>query len=301
MTKPHLPQNELLALQQRVAELEAQVAEAQRQLDMQAPLIRLLEATSDYVAVADAHGRFVYMNPAGRQMVGFLPDEDVAQFSIPDIVSEEVAREELGRSVEGALRNGIYQGETMLRRRDGRETPGSLVLTGQCAPDGTPRYFAAIIRDITQQKQAEATMQENLLQAETIRRQDQALRELSTPLIPLNDQIVIMPLVGAIDSTRAHQIIETLLTGISHYHAHAAILDITGVLVVDTQVANALIQAAQAATLLGAQIILTGIRPEVAQTLVGLGVDLRGLVTHGSLQRGIAFAQAGVQVSPHIA
>jgi rsbT co-antagonist protein RsbR len=101
---------------------------------------------------------------------------------------------------------------------------------------------------------------------------------------------MVMPLIGAVDSQRAQQVIETLLEGIARSGAVVAILDITGVPVVDTQVANALLRAAQAVKLLGAQILLTGIRPEVAQTLVGLGADLSGIVTCGSLQTGIAYA-----------
>jgi rsbT co-antagonist protein RsbR len=99
-----------------------------------------------------------------------------------------------------------------------------------------------------------------------------------------------MPLIGSVDSRRAQQVIETLLQGIAASGAQVAILDITGVPVVDTQVADALIRAAQAVKLLGAQVVLTGIRPEVAQTLVGLGTDLRGIVTRSSLQSGIAYA-----------
>lgn len=125
---------------------------------------------------------------------------------------------------------------------------------------------------------------------EVIRAQEAALRELSTPLIPLSDTAVVMPLIGSIDSTRARQIMETLLEGIASNAANLVILDITGVPIVDTQVANGLIQAAQAAKLLGARVVLTGIRPEVAQTLVGLGVDLRGIVTRSTLQSGIAYA-----------
>ena len=117
-----------------------------------------------------------------------------------------------------------------------------------------------------------------------------ALAELSTPLIPISDDTVVMPLVGTIDSRRAQQVIEGLLVGIVETRAQVAILDITGVPVVDTQVANALLRAAQAVKLLGAQVVLTGIRPEVAQTLVGLGVDLTGIVTRSTLQSGIAFA-----------
>jgi rsbT co-antagonist protein RsbR len=79
-----------------------------------------------------------------------------------------------------------------------------------------------------------------------------------------------MPIIGAVDSRRAHKMTEALLTGIAATQAHVAILDITGVSLVDTQVANAFVQAAQAVQLLGATVILTGIRPEVAQTLVGM-------------------------------
>ncbi len=99
-----------------------------------------------------------------------------------------------------------------------------------------------------------------------------------------------MPLIGAIDSARAQQIMETLLEGVAQHRSDVVILDITGVQVVDTQVANALLQAAQAVKLLGAQVILTGIRPHIAQTLVSLGVDLRGIVTRSTLQTGVAYA-----------
>ncbi len=120
--------------------------------------------------------------------------------------------------------------------------------------------------------------------------QQAALRELSTPLIPITEGVVAMPLIGSIDSGRAQLVIETLLSGVASLRAETTILDITGVPVVDTQVANALLRAAQAVKLLGARVILTGIRPEVAQTLVGLGVDLSGIITRGTLQDGIAEA-----------
>ena len=142
--------------------------------------------------------------------------------------------------------------------------------------------------DISEQKRAEV---ERLhLQEEIIRTQAAALAELSTPLIPITDTVMVMPLIGTVDSRRAQQVIETLLLGIAAGRAQTAILDITGVPVVDTQVANALVRAAQSVKLLGAQVVLTGIRPEVAQTLVGLGVDLSGIITSSTLQRGVAHA-----------
>ena len=106
----------------------------------------------------------------------------------------------------------------------------------------------------------------------------------------ISDYVMIMPLVGSIDDARSQQITQTLLLGIAQNRARVAILDITGVLVVDTQVADGLLQAAQAVKLLGAEVVLTGIRPEVAQTLVGLGVNLSGITTMSNLQRGIAYA-----------
>lgn len=135
-----------------------------------------------------------------------------------------------------------------------------------------------------------ATEQVQQMQQRLIDAQHMTLRELSTPLIPISDTMVIMPLVGAIDRQRAEQIVETLLEGVAAHRAHLVILDITGVQVVDTQVAQAFIQAAQGVKLLGAQVMLTGIRPQIAQTLVELGVDLKSIETRSSLQAGITAA-----------
>ncbi|MEO7911837.1 MAG: PAS domain-containing protein [Roseiflexaceae bacterium] len=142
--------------------------------------------------------------------------------------------------------------------------------------------------DITGRKQDEE--ERVRAQDEYIQMQSLLLEELSTPLIPITQHVVVMPLIGSIDSRRAQQVLDALLQGITERHARIAILDITGVPIVDTQVAGALIRAAQAAQLLGAQVVITGIRPEVAQTLVGLGTELRGIVTRSDLQSGIAFA-----------
>ncbi|MDI3288477.1 STAS domain-containing protein [Polyangium sp. 15x6] len=138
----------------------------------------------------------------------------------------------------------------------------------------------ATFTDITARKDAE----------DLVRSQSRMLEEMSTPLVPISDDIVAMPLVGTVDARRAELVLETLLAGIAQKGARVAILDITGVSVVDAHVATTLVRAAQAARLLGAQVVLTGIRGSVAQTLVELGVDLSGLVTRGTLQGGIAWA-----------
>jgi rsbT co-antagonist protein RsbR len=150
----------------------------------------------------------------------------------------------------------------------------------QLAPDGSVKQVVSTFTDISARKLAE----------DTVRAQAEALAQLSTPLIPISDEVVVMPLIGIMDARRAEQVITTLLSGITERRAVIALIDITGVTTVDVQVANTLILAARAVRLLGAEVVLTGIRPSVAQTLVGLGVDLEGIMTLGTLQSGIAYA-----------
>jgi anti-anti-sigma regulatory factor/HAMP domain-containing protein len=127
------------------------------------------------------------------------------------------------------------------------------------------------------------------LQEEIIHMQEGRLTELSAPLIPIGDRVVVMPLLGAIDTQRIEQVLDTLLSGVAAHRARLAILDITGVPVVDRQVARGLLQVAQAVRLLGTELVITGIRPEVAQSLVGLGIDLNGIVARRTLGEGLAF------------
>ncbi|HEX6182403.1 MAG TPA: PAS domain S-box protein [Pyrinomonadaceae bacterium] len=128
------------------------------------------------------------------------------------------------------------------------------------------------------------------LREEVIRVQDALLEKLSTPLIPLNERVVLMPLVGEIDAGRARRMLEALLLGLQQTRAPAAIIDITGVTVVDAHVADTLVRAAQAARLLGTEVILTGIRAGVARSLVHLGVSLERIHTRKTLQEGIDYA-----------
>jgi methyl-accepting chemotaxis protein len=139
-------------------------------------------------------------------------------------------------------------------------------------------------------EQNNAHQHQQTLQEKIIRVQEASIRELSSPLLPIAEGVVVMPVVGTIDSTRATQITETVLNGISERRATTAIVDITGVSVIDTQVANMLIRMAQMIKLLGAQVVLTGIRADVAQTLIHLGADLSHIITHSTLEDGVAFA-----------
>ncbi|WP_226585452.1 RsbT co-antagonist protein RsbRA [Halobacillus litoralis] len=117
-----------------------------------------------------------------------------------------------------------------------------------------------------------------------------ALQELSAPLIPVMENITIMPLIGTIDTERAKLIMENLLDGVIKHNAEVVLIDITGVPVVDTMVAHHIIQAAEAVRLIGSRCILVGIRPEIAQTIVNLGIDLGKFPTKSSLRKGFQTA-----------
>jgi len=125
---------------------------------------------------------------------------------------------------------------------------------------------------------------------ETLQRHQAALRELSTPVIRVHDRILLLPLVGAIDSVRAQQIMDTVLLRIVEEKAKCIIVDIAGVPVVDTKVADNLVKATASVRLLGAQTILTGISAQVARTIVQLGVDISAMHTRSRLQEGIELA-----------
>lgn len=124
----------------------------------------------------------------------------------------------------------------------------------------------------------------------TVSLQKIALQELSAPLIPVFEGITVMPLVGTIDTERAKQIMENLLNGVVKHRSEVVLIDITGVPVVDTMVAHHIIQAAEAVRLVGAQCMLCGIRPEIAQTIVNLGIDLNKFTTKNTLKKGIEAA-----------
>src|SRR5213595_2874095 len=124
-----------------------------------------------------------------------------------------------------------------------------------------------------------------------IREQQEAIRELSTPVLQVRERLLILPIIGVIDPQRARQLTEQLLRGIRTNRAKVVVLDITGVPYIDSPVANHLVQTVEAARLLGATVIVTGLSPEIAQTLVNIGVDLGKMNTVGDLQGGIEEAE----------
>lgn len=123
-----------------------------------------------------------------------------------------------------------------------------------------------------------------------IEQQRKAIEELSTPIIKIWERVLVLPLIGTLDTRRSQRLTEALLTDIATTQTKVAILDITGVATVDSAVANHLMKTVAAVQLLGASCVITGIRPEVAQTIVHLGVDLSGVETLSTLAEGLKLA-----------
>jgi rsbT co-antagonist protein RsbR len=124
-----------------------------------------------------------------------------------------------------------------------------------------------------------------------IRQQQEAIRELSTPVLQVRERLLILPIIGVIDSQRARQLTEQLLRGIRNNRAKVVVVDITGVPTIDQTVANHLVKTVEASRLMGASVIITGLSAEIAQTLVTIGVDLSKMNAVGDLQGGIEEAE----------
>jgi len=275
----------VVALSQAVAQQHQAEQERARAMAL---LQATLEAVADGILVVDGAGAIASYN---RQFVdlwgiseGILAtrDDRAALGFVVDQLKEPTA---FLAKVEALYAQPEVSSYDVLELQDGR------MIERYSQPqqiDGITVGRVWGFRDVTERKRAEE--ERVRLQDEIIRAQTASLAELSTPLIPLSERVVVMPLIGTIDARRAQDVLDTLLQGIADSKAEVVILDITGVPIVDTQVANGLVRAAQAVQLLGARVVLTGIRPEVAQTLVGLGVDLSGIITRSTVQSGIAFA-----------
>jgi len=256
------------------------------------------------ISIYDAKGEAAVFNQAHIDMFELTPEILSRGFNM-------ITDPQLAALGSGDLHWRVMQGETIVlpphfytMRETGLDVERWAEATYLPLRDaqGAITHLVAILRDVTESIHQQATIdaaREEIAQAkEEIMAQQTTLEELSTPVIQVWDGILALPLIGAIDSRRAMQITDSLLTSIGEFQADSVIIDITGIPVVDTQVAAYLLQAARAASLLGCDVCLVGIGPEIAQTLIQLGVDLQSIYTLANLQAGIAwaFARHGMQV-----
>ncbi len=246
----------------------------------------IVQGAAEGMIILARDGTVEQMNPVAEQLTGVSAEKSRGR-PFPEAFAAFLrqARQVEGETpvVEAIVQETTYPFEVVLRL----ESSAARVLRVAGVPirdeRGRQMGYLLSLRDVTEQELVRQALEERAHLAELI-------RELSSPIVPVRQGILILPLTGAIDSERAHGVLQDMLKAIRQHRARAILIDITGVPVVDTMVANYLLQAVQAAKLLGCQGILVGIRAEVARILVDLGLNLSGLVTKGSLQDGLDYA-----------
>jgi len=272
--------------------------QAEETIRQQQRLLRtVLDLIPAYVGMKDWNGRFYLANKQLAAVYGTTVEELVgktdADFN-PD-ADQVAAFLEADRQV---MTSGqpLFIPEEPVTGPSGETRWFQTTKIPYVSEDGEQKLLFTAI-DITERKQTEEDRQR--LQQQVIEAQRQAIQELSTPIIPIMDRIIVMPLIGSIDTLRARDITRALLRGISKYRAKVVIVDITGVPLVDTGVANHLDKTIQAARLKGARTIITGVSDAVAETIVDLGIDWSGVETLRDLQSGLlaALNSLGIKVS----
>ncbi len=280
---------ELTGARSRVAELEALT---ERALLDQRLLRVFLENASDKVYFKDAESRFIKVGRSTAVMFGQSDPAAVVGKTDFDFFTEEHARPAFEDEQE-VMRTGqpIFkeEKETWI---DGQETWASTVKVPLRDEEGKIVGTFGVSRNITEQKRVEAESAQ--LQVEVLNAQQRAIQDLSTPVIPVLEGVIVMPLIGSIDTLRARDIMRRLLQGIREQRAKVVILDITGVPIVDSGVATHMNKAIQAARLKGARTIVVGISDAVAETIVDLGLDWSGIETLSDLQTGLRVALQGM-------
>lgn len=240
----------------------------------------------------DLEGNCTYVNKRWEDITGYTFEEAKGPGWLNAIHPEDRSRatEEWRRAVE---KNLLYKIEVRYQQPDGTTIWGLSQATPERNENREVIGYIGTVTNITERKRAEAE-REHLQQA-LIEAQQAAIKELSTPIIPIMERIIILPLIGSIDTQRARDITRSLLAGISQHRAKVVIIDITGVPVIDSGIATYLDKAIQAARLKGAQTIITGVSDSVAETIVDLGIDWSNLQTLSDLQTGLTVAMQKVE------
>jgi rsbT co-antagonist protein RsbR len=247
----------------------------------------LLENLPQRIFLKDKRSVYIYGNSSYSRDLGVKPDKIVGKTDY-DFYPRELAEKHMAddkRIMESGKPEELE--ETYSER--GQEVTVQKVKSPVKDEEGNIIGIAGIFWDITERRRAEKGLQER----------DEAIRKLSTPLVETWEGIVMLPMVGVLDSSRAKQLTESILKCIARGKVRVVIMDVSGIAAIDTKTANHILRTVQAVRLMGSDMIITGIRPDVAVTLATLGIDLSNVVTRGTLREGLefAFARLGLKVS----
>jgi anti-anti-sigma regulatory factor len=179
-----------------------------------------------------------------------------------------------------AATEGRFEDDDWRIRKDSSRFWANVTITPLREQAGNLIGFGKVTHDLTERKQAE----------EMIARQAREILDVSTPVVQVWEGVIAAPLIGTLDSQRTEEFMERLLQRIVETNSPVALIDITGVPTIDTQTAQHLIETVTAVRMLGAQVVLTGVRPALAQTLVHLGIDLSHIMTRSSMSAGLRVA-----------
>lgn len=241
----------------------------------------LVDSVRDYaIVMLDPAGHVTTWNAGAEQIKGYSADQILGKHFSVFYPAEALQRGLPERELKEAAETGRFEDEGWRVRKDGTRFWANVVMTSLRDLNGDLLGYGKFTRDLTERKRAEERIQE----------QSKEIMELSTPVMQVWEGIVLAPLIGSLDSERTQQFMEKLLTRIVETNSPVALVDITGVPTVDTKTAQHLVETIAAVRLLGAQVVLTGVRPTIAQTMVHLGVQLSDVITRSSLSAGLLVA-----------
>jgi PAS domain S-box-containing protein len=242
----------------------------------------LVDSVRDYAIIfLDPEGNVLTWNAAARRLKGWTSEEMIGQHFSRFYPPEDVQKGKTEMELRLAAQDGRFEDEGWRVRKDGTRFWANVVITALRDKDGKLRGFGKVTRDLSERRLAE----------ERIKKQAHEIFEMAVvPVVQVWEGIVLVPLIGTLDSQRTQQLMERLLHRVAETGSSVALLDITGVPTIDTQTAQHLIETVSAVRLLGAEVVLTGVRPAIAQALVHLGIDLSNVTTRPSLAGGLRMA-----------
>jgi PAS domain S-box-containing protein len=241
----------------------------------------MLDSITDYeVILLGTDGTIKTWNRGAELLKGYTAGEAIGQNVSMFYTAEDIDAGLAERELTQALQKGRFEVEGWRTRKGGAQFWANIVLTPVRGADGRHVGFVKVTRDLTERVERERLLQ----------RQRDDILELSTPVIQVWERILALPIIGTLDSNRAARLTESLLERIAADAAAVVILDISGVPMIDTAVAQHLFKTIQGARLMGAESIISGVRPETAQAMVHLGIDIGGVRSRSTLRDALQLA-----------